>query len=363
MADKTPIEWTDATWNPIGGCTRVDEGCRNCYAEIMAARFSDHGQWGHGLARRVKLADGTTDHRWTGQVRLNEAALTKPLSWRTPRRIFVNSTSDLFHESMPDNWIDQVFAVMALCPQHTFQVLTKRPERARAYMTGDAVRRIVAIYATRLRSRARGEARRTTAFDIACDKVGLVQEYPNADIVPRLEDRALRLGWPLPNVWLGTSVSDQASADLRIPELLATPAAVRFLSCEPMLGPVDLADLSRPSGAGTHHYSALECDVDPEDDSDWHGALIDWVICGGESGPHASPMKPAWARSLRNQCQDAGVPFLFKQWGEWVSVSEVEGPGEHFKFADGATVRRTGKKRAGRTLDGREWNEFPGAPR
>ena len=249
MADTTKIEWSDSTWNPIGGCTRVSEGCRNCYAEIMAARFSDPGQWGHGLARRVTLPDGTTDHRWTGKMVLHDHRLDQPLRWKKPRRIFVNSTSDLFHENVPDEWIDRVFAVMALAPQHTFQVLTKRPARARDYM----------LAVGRCRS--------------------WLYESP-----PVAANPSVRWRMPLPNVWLGTSVEDQATADARIPHLLATPAAVRFLSCEPLLGPVT-PDLTR----------------------------IHWVIVGGESGPGARPMHPDWARGLRDQCEVAGVAFFMKQ--------------------------------------------------
>lgn len=321
MSDRSTIEWTDATWNPIGGCTRVDEGCKNCYAEIMAARFSGPGQWGEGLAQIV-TGNGKSDHRWTGKLRLNEAVLDKPLRWRKPRRIFVNSTSDLFHESLPDEWIDQVFAVMALAPQHTFQVLTKRPERAREYF------RQTAGWRARI--------------------AGLLNALKQS---PQWNGNVYQ-GWQnlhgrpdgLPNVWLGTSISDQASADKRIPELLACPAAVRFISAEPLLGPVDLTRWSGIDGDGGSM-----------------GFGLDLVIVGGESGPGARPMNPQWARDLRDQCVAAGVAFHFKQNGEWVSVSEVAGPGDHYRFPDGRTVRRTGKKLAGRTLDGRTWDQMPGA--
>ncbi len=280
MADNTSIEWTDATWNPIGGCTRVDEGCRNCYAEVMAARFSGPGQWAEGLAKMVKLPDGRTDHRWTGKMVLHEKALDRPLRWRKPRKIFVNSTSDLFHENVPDDWIDRVFAVMALCPQHTFQVLTKRPMQARAYMATNP--------GIRIRSAMQAIARQAI----------------------------IEMDWPLPNVWLGTSISDQASADARIPHLLATPAAVRFVSAEPLLGPVDLrfwiGSMEILGGASTHHCQ------DGYERQDLGGGIIDgldWVICGGESGPGARvwPGFTDAARSLRDQCQAAGVAFFMKQ--------------------------------------------------
>jgi protein gp37 len=293
MTDNTSIEWTDATWNPIGGCTRVSEGCRNCYAEVMAARFSKPGQWGHGLAEIVRRPDGTTDHRWTGNVVLHEGALDRPLRWQQPRRIFVNSTSDLFHEEAPDEWIDLVFAVMALAPRHTFQVLTKRPERARAYLLANP--------GIRIRS-----------------------QMPSiAGPLPVIE-----MDWPLPNVWLGTSVEDRATADARIPHLLATPAAVRFVSAEPLLGPVDLTRITEAEPAcpgGTSvcgwYLDALAGDAWDDENGALTGeyrgtygnARLDWVIVGGESGPGARPMNPDWARSLRDQCSAANVAFFMKQ--------------------------------------------------
>jgi protein gp37 len=361
MADRTKIEWTDATWNPIRGCTRVSEGCRHCYAEGMAGRFSDPGQWGHGLAQRVALPGGGTDHRWTGKVELVDTALDLPLRWRRPRRIFVNSTSDLFHDAVPDEWIDRVFAVMALAPQHTFQVLTKRPERMRAY---------------------------ACAADVA-ERVWL----QTSDVADHLKLWALaahgavwggETPWPLRNVWLGTSIEDRATADERIPHLLATPAAVRFISAEPLLGPVDLTGIAIPR---PDLRASVILDV-----LNGTGGLvrggpgrIDWVICGGESGPGARPMHPAWARSLRAQCQAAGVPFFFKQWGEWapdtgplhasdpimdgkVACAVWNGQGwDHHRNCYGPPTTTTdiewmyrlGKKRAGRLLDGREWNEVP----
>ena len=281
MADRTPIEWTDATWNPIRGCTRVSEGCRNCYAEIMAARFSDPGQWGHGLARRVTLPDGTTDHRWTGKLQLIDAQLDLPLRWPRPRRIFVNSTSDLFHESVPDEWIDRVFAVMALAPQHTFQVLTKRLERMREYVAkhdcskpGDRI------------------------TDLAFSMNRRVRGYRGSGGSAH---------WPFFNVWLGTSVEDQATADTRIPHLLATPAAIRFISAEPLLGPVDITKWLHDSTCNDWPGTCI-CS-DPREDH------INWVIAGGESGPGARvwPGLEDAARSLRDQCRSAGVAFFMKQ--------------------------------------------------
>ena len=337
MADRTGIEWTDATWNPVRGCTRVSEGCRHCYAEIMAARFSGPGQWGEGLAEIV--GEGARrDHRWTGKVALAEGLLDQPLRWRRPRRIFVNSTSDLFHEAIPDDWIDRVFAVMALAPRHTFQVLTKRPERMREYfMHDDGFGRwgYIEHFARQMLT-----------------KMGKAQ--------PQRKTLAHHGGSNMPHVWLGVSVEDQATADARIPPLLATPAAKRFISAEPLLGPVDLTPWLGDDGA----LAPLS---------------LDWVIAGGESGPGARPMHPDWARSLRDQCAAAGVAFFFKQWGEFVPCVTEDAPETglvcHPDGADCSAFNeparrpivtaharefwRVGKKRAGATLDGREHREFP----
>ena len=360
MADATPIEWTDATWNPITGCTRVSEGCRNCYAEVMAARFSGPGQWGEGLARIVRDPNGKAiDHRWTGKLRFNNRALDLPLRWRKPRRIFVNSTSDLFHEDVPDEWIDKVFAVMALTPQHTFQVLTKRPERMQDYLTAHPARIIIERWA---------------------DHAGKICGDGGYSDVMQNDRTALQ------NVWMGTSVEDQATAEARIPHLLATPAAVRFVSAEPLLGPLYLDDMcdghkfiDALRGKWWHDSEPphIECDK----------PRLDWVIVGGESGPGARPMHPDWARSIRDQCQAAGVAFFFKQWGEWTPgenvLSEITGwranatygpwvGGDEWVFGetdmgdpeedwhDEPDLYRVGKKAAGRLLDGREWSEMPG---
>jgi protein gp37 len=324
------IEWTDRSdWNPIRGCTRVSPGCVNCYAEASAGRFSGAGQPFHGYATKKG-----GEARWTGKIDLIEDRLTLPLRWKKPARIFVSSTSDLFHESLPDEAIDRIFAVMALAPQHTFQVLTKRADRMREYMDKACGRLADAVM------RLRKERGCTSA----------IAPLPH-----------IRLGaqwWPLPNVWLGVSVEDQQRADERIPDLLATPAAVRWISAEPLLGPVDLTMLDATVGekdqaesSGLIFLDALTgVHRDAEDSIEGiYGnpdPKIDWVITGGESGPNARPMHPDWARSLRDQCAAAGVPFFFKQWGEW-------GPDT------GPHVYRLGKKQAGRLLDGREWSEFP----
>ena len=338
MADKSQIEWTDATWSPITGCSVVSPGCTNCYAMKLAGGRLKHHPSRAGLTDRSFAGPV-----WNGEVRLNTQWLDQPLRWRKPRMIFVCAHGDLFHESVPDGWIDRIFAVMAASPDHTFQVLTKRLERMFEWFvgceeTGDAFTRI-------------------------CTETPKLMEDGDA-----WWSYLNELGWPLPNVWLGVSVEDQRRAAERIPCLLDTPASVRFVSVEPLLGSVDLTRLELVSDSlddnGALRRAGIRVDAlrnkHCESGLQRGRGAIDWVIVGGESGPNARPMRPEWARSIRDQCVAAGVPFFFKQWGEWVSVSEVEGPGEHFTFPDGrATVRRVGKKRAGRTLDRREWNEMP----
>lgn len=267
------IEWTDATWNPVVGCSPVSEGCRNCYAAKEAIRLG-----GNPNPKIGALYAGTSEMRgtgskrravFTGKVNMVPERLDQPLRWRKPRRVFVNSMSDLFHESVPFEFIDRVFAVMALATQHTFQILTKRPERMAEYLNGDAFGRWCEIART----------------------LDAPHSTRNAD-------------YPLPNVWLGTSVEDQAAADERIPHLLRTPAAVRFLSCEPLIGPVDL-------------NKGLNLGILFQDGTRWGGSkpILDWIIVGGESGPGARPCELSWIRSLVEQCQGAGVPVFVKQLG------------------------------------------------
>jgi protein gp37 len=281
MADGSTIEWLNrpgtkpATWNPVRGCTRVSEGCVNCYAETMAARFSDPGQWGHGFAETVRKPDGASVRRWTGKVELIEDMLTVPLRWCSPRTVFVNSTSDLFHERLRDAAIDRVFAVMALCPQHTFLILTKRPSLMRDY----------------IRSRGLHTADFSGAAHIAA-----AAETIGHDITPA----SVRQRWPLPNVWLGTSTEDQATADQRIPHLLATPAAVRFVSAEPLLGSINFHAIIPDPLAWTFAHG-------------FDG--IDWVIVGGESGPGARLHDLAWDEDILAQCRAAGVAYFEKQAG------------------------------------------------
>ena len=266
MADKTQIEWADATWNPITGCSQVSPGCRECYAMILAGgRLKNHP------SRSGLTVETATGPKWNGVLKFNSDWLTLPFSWKKPRRIFVCAHSDLFHENVPADWINRILDIMACCPWHQFLVLTKRAQRMQAYM----------------RHRMPG------------------------------------LRGFLPNLWLGVSVETQHYANERIPLLLDTPAAVRWISAEPLLGEVDLyrggwSFLERIRSPRVTQFQAL-----------------DWVVAGGESGPRARPMSPYWVRNLRDQCEAAGIPFYFKQWG-------------------GATA-----KSGGRRLDGREHNAFP----
>jgi protein gp37 len=260
MADRTHIAWTDATWNPIRGCSRVSAGCENCYAERIAHRFSGPGQPYEGLVRMtVKGA------RWNGTTKTVPGTLEQPLRWRRSRMIFVNSMSDLFHESLSDQDIDRVFARMAFAGQHTFQVLTKRPDRMRRY-----IHRLARDYDRLERAALHG---------------GLTLR--GIPLVP----------WPIRNVWLGTSVENQETADRRVPLLLEMPAAVRFVSYEPALESVDLRGLR----GGTDSKSIPSC--------------LDWVIIGGESGPQARPFDIAWARETIRTCAHAKIPVFVKQLG------------------------------------------------
>jgi protein gp37 len=273
MSAISSIEWTDRTWNPVRGCSRVSQGCRNCYAERVAYRFSGAGMPYEGLARKV---NGHAS--WTGVLRHPTAdELLQPLSWRKPSRIFVNSMSDLFHEALPD----EVFAVMALAQRHTFQVLTKRPQRMLTYLR-DSVR------PSRIDD-AMLRAMETPAYPGDYSRPCLVQKH----LPGGLE------GWPLPNVWLGVSVEDQGTADARIPLLLETPAAVRFVSAEPLLAPLNLAVWLPVETIGGVEFET------------W----LDWVIVGGESGPGARPCEVAWVDAVVRQCRAAEVPVFVKQLG------------------------------------------------
>ena len=280
---KSKIEWTGETLNPFVGCSIVSPGCRFCYAMKMAARIETMGGPEHYRGLTMPSKAGPV---WTGKLALApNDTLTKPLHRRKPTTYFVNSMSDLFHEDVPDEWIDRVFAVMALCPLHTFQVLTKRSARMRAYMTA-------------LPDRAsRHKAMLSNDLNDPAHCLGLLRaDYPGA--------RA----WPLPNVWLGVSTERQQEADERIPDLLATPAAVRFVSAEPLLGPVNLKRIKVGKGWQDALAGWRDCENYPGREE-----TLNWIIVGGESGPNARVMDPDWARSIRDQCAASGVSFFMKQ--------------------------------------------------
>ncbi len=322
MADQTNIEWTDATWNPVSGCTEVSPGCDHCYAKSLAERF--RGTPGHYYEQGFEVV-------------LRDQKLDQPLRWKKPKRIFVNSMSDLFHDAIPDEFIARVFAVMVQAEHHTFQVLTKRHGRMRSLLSSDRF-------------------------------LGLVDLALGGDGSAELFRRDV--GWPLANVWLGVSVENQQWADIRIPALLDTPAAVRFLSMEPLLGPVNLDPYLRPAHCSDCSWTS------PHQRQPTGAEHLHWVIVGGESGHGARPMHQEWVRSLRDQCTAAGVPFLFKQWGEWKPqhrvaagmatdprevFGEVVDDGKHPSLTWHRVYRRVGKKTAGRELDGRTWDQFPEA--
>ena len=303
----TKIEWATEVWNPVTGCTPVSAGCANCYAARMAKRL--RGRYGYPADEPFR-------------VTLHRDKLEAPTHWRKPRRVFVCSMGDLFHKDVPDDYLYRVFSIMRRAyNKHTFLVLTKRPKRMCEFVTSMAWR------------------------------------TPTRD-----EDLRGERGWhaylgapgshAIENIHLGVSIENQQTADERLPLLLETPAAVRFVSAEPLLGPVDFA---RACDHGREAYAL------------WGDASgISQVICGGESGPGARPMHLDWARGVRNQCVEAGVPFFFKQWGEWSPDKErfasswardrltVEG-----EWDNPSLMFKVGKQLAGRLLDGREWNEFP----
>lgn len=317
MADKTKISWADATWNPITGCTVYSPGCQRCYAmKLAGSRLKNH--W----SRIGLTVDSKNGPVWNGTTRFNRAWLDQPLRWRDPKAIFVCAHSDLFHESVPDEHIDEIFAIMARAPHHVFLVLTKRIARARDYVVS--------------RSATAGLIDRRIADYIVAGKG---KGWP---------------AWPLPNLWLGTSVEDQPHADVRIPDLLATPAALHWISAEPLLGDLVLQDKwlwrvgsDRPA--------------------------IRWVVAGGETQPGARWLPAPRVRALRDQCVPVGVKFHLKQWGSWLPRDQVTTP-EQFDawrkrtgiLPDAGTAplaAEVGPGIAGHLLDGIEWQERPPLPK
>ncbi|WP_425065079.1 phage Gp37/Gp68 family protein [Reyranella sp.] len=367
---NTNIEWANKVWNPVAGCSIVSPGCTNCYAMKMAHRIEGMNA---ALGRRNHYAGLTKKTKagavWTGKVATApDSIFLAPLRWKKPATVFVNSMADLFHDDVADETIDRAFAVMALCPHLTFMVLTKRAKRMREYFAdAGATRRVI-----------------HQAFMI---------DQPDGAWLSADHEIAGDPILPLRNAWLGVSTEDQAAADERIPHLLATPAAVRFLSGEPLLGLLDLLKWFDPTGACCGGEPEFRCNNCPAD-ADWRYSgqctaeslnepRIDWVIAGGESGTRARPAHPDWFRSLRDQCAAAGVPFFFKQWGEWGpdwdgaatcagcdsrKFDAVTKNGECSQCGEVdwlpvknplESLARVGKKAAGAELDGRLHREFP----
>jgi protein gp37 len=296
---SSKIEWTNETWNPVIGCTKVSPGCANCYAERFANRLA-------GIEKTKEYGEVITNGKWNGKIIVQSHQFTRPLSWKKPRMIFVCSMSDLFHTSVPFEIIDDVFSIMQKTPQHTYQISTKRPEGMKAYF----------------------------------------------------ESRNLVTG---ENIWLGVSIEYQEYADHRIPYLLQTPATVRFVSCEPLLGSVSLDVLHYRDMVNINSLTGKFGVTYPLKGNLYSG--LDWVIVGGESGPNARPMHPDWVRSIRDQCQGSGTPFFFKQWGDWVPRKQTLAKGfkgwHNLRYFQGIPYWKVGKKSAGRLLDGKEYNEYP----
>ncbi|MDL2279041.1 phage Gp37/Gp68 family protein [Desulfovibrio sp. OttesenSCG-928-G11] len=336
----TPIEWVSTpekrglTWNPISGCPgpKVSPGCSNCYAE-RTAKTRLAGRCGYDADDPFGIH--VFPERWL-----------QPLQRRKPARIFVCSMGDLFHGGVSDTHIATLFGIMALCPQHTFIVLTKRHERMESFISNARLSRCVGL---------------------------AVCELPQ-EVLDKLHNKE-PLHWPLPNVVLMVTVCNQAEAEEKIPVLLRTPAAMHGVSVEPMLGPVDFTRLHCSGWVDSDVkfvFDALQGRSESSQHINFDEEKLDWVICGGESGPKARPMHPDWVRSLRDQCGQARVPFFFKGWGEWterdqyadglitysgeyIASDNISGPWE----SSTALVCRVGKRRAGRLLDGEEWNEAP----
>jgi protein gp37 len=357
MADNSKIEWTDATWNPVRGCSLVSAGCTNCYAMKVAGRFSGAGQPYEGLT--MATSQGA---KWTGEIRLVHELLDQPRRWRRPRRIFVNSMSDLFHEAVPDKFIAEVFCVMAQATQHTFQILTKRPARMLDWLS------------------------KVKALPIAGQRPGIMV-FPvdaNLNVYVGQEDE-----WPLKHVWLGFSAESQHTFDERWlhVEPLAGHGWKTWCSAEPLLGHIDLSRALWPFKPCANcpcpdpqaDASQIEqCCREPE----MLQPALHWVVAGGESGSQAQPVHPDWLRDIRDQCEAAVVPFFFKQWGEWQPAGPtMQLPLDRWKeFPTGAAeardvvcfgdavhtpvqlVGRVGRKAAGRLLDGVEHNDYPEVP-
>jgi protein gp37 len=320
---KTKISWTERTWNPLAGCTRASEGCDNCYAAVMSHRLEAMALAdivnGKSPGKKAKYIGTTSKAKnghiaFNGKINLDYDALNEPYAWKKPVMVFVNSMSDLFHKDVPLEFVAKVFQVMVDTPQHTYQVLTKRPERME----------------------------------------GIIDWIFSGNEVPS-------------HIWLGTSVENQEQANIRIPHLIDTNAKIRFLSCEPLLGGIDLAKAMQFTHEDNEGYGIVPLNY------------LSWIIAGGESGKKARPVHPNWLRLLRDQCASYDVPYFLKQWGEYAPAGEwydtvhcflmdsrtgMQSPvvGGWKKWNDAKyyePMRKFGKKMSGNVLDGKVWQEFP----
>lgn len=353
---SSKIEWTNETWNIITGCSIASAGCKNCYAmrEAGAGRVKNHPSR-IGLTKEVK-----GKHVWTGELRFNEDWLLDPYRWRKPRRIFVCAAGDLFHENGRQEWLDLIYGIMALSPQHQFQVLTKRADIMRAYV----------------------EKLQHRAMDIV---KALVEHFGEDKFKEKdLQIAALRISQgPLEQIWHGVSAEDQATADERIADLLWTPSAVHWVSYEPALGGINFSAVAPTLPA--HKQNGFWIDAMRGKIIRSDGAVVtdapgrlDWIVAGGESGSGARPTFPGWFYELRDECLEAGVAFNFKQWGNWRPKLMKDGERMTLPAPDdkklafigpegnrlngpgmGKLMERVAKKEAGRLLEGRIWDEYP----
>lgn len=364
MGDRTGISWTrsynpdgtyseGATWNIVSGCTKLSPECKFCYVDR---------DWHRLIHLPAYAGRDFTD------IACHPERLDQPLRWQRPRRIFVCSTSDLFHEAVPDAFLDQAFGVMSLCPQHTFLILTKRAKRMRQYLAAPGRREAIAKAAAQFQARHPLDWVRADGSE-AGERGGDPDE--NSAWIPR---------WPLPNVQVGVTAGTEGSVNEHIGHLVLTPAAKRWISMEPLLEAVDLSSIPWPEG-----YPVPADDIGDGFDALRHETLhVDGIVVGGESGPGARPMHPRWARDLRDQCQQAKVPFFFKQHGEWTAIDPLDWDGKSqllFLHADSqsyvpdgqrlpkmllddqdsawACMARLGRNKTGDRLDGREHRELP----
>jgi protein gp37 len=340
---NTKIEWATKVWNPVTGCTPISAGCANCYAKRMANRLK--GRHGYDAADPFKVTIHTEDK------------FLEPLKWRKPSNVFVCSMGDLFHKDVPTLEIDKVFAIAAISPKHNFMFLTKRPDRMATYFDTPA---------KKLAER----------WEDVIYSMGISAGDDEIDTVASFLHNRCGLGWPLKNIWLGVSVEDQKAADDRIHYLNEISAAVKFVSCEPLLSEINF-EKSLGESLKWHAGGLKNC--------------ISWVISGGETGHNARPVHPDWVRSIKDQCEDNGVPFFFKGWGEfkpinidltgikpirqkgnpftfWENIKGdifelIDGDGEYLCAGDDhqlyQPIIKVGKKQSGDLLDGKQYHEFP----